>query len=555
MTSRIGSSAARGSDRPGLAALGLALLMAAALLPLLRTLSHELVWDDQYLVAAVGESARDGGVLAVATTPFLPEQNDPDNYYRPFVYLSLLADGWLGGGRPVIYHVTNLLLHLLNTLLVARLLLTVLGSGLPAVMGGLLFAVHPVQVETVAFVAARTDLWATCFALLATLAWLASRESGLTHRRRTALVAAAAGAYTAAVLSKETAALLPLVLCAWDALGVGRRAAAPAGWWGRNGAAVLGFVLAAVAVAAARVVALGSVLVTGGPGAAPQGPLALREPGLASAAALRLLGLLIVPWPLNTMYTREHLVFARTSVVAAALLVAALIWLGSARHGRIGWVAGIWIAAFLAPALLVPSGAATLTAERYLYLPAVGAALAFGAACRALAGLPGRVRGFGFGIAVAALALCAALSAIQASVWRDDLSLTADQLRTAPNSAFAHDLHGQALLKRERWTEALAQFQRAVELEPAEPGYHNDLGIALRRTGRPDLAVRAFRESLRLDPTVPGTRLSLAYACISLRDRACIEEQRAALAGLDPQALAVLDAELARWGFGPGMAR
>ncbi len=345
------------------------------------------------------------------------------------------------------------------------------------------------------------------------------------------------------------------MLCAWDALGVGRRDAAPGGWWARNGAIALAFALAAVAVAAARVAALGSVLVSGGPGAALQGPLALREPGLAAAAALRLLGLLIVPWPLNTMYTREHLVLAPVPAAAAALLVAALIWLGSRRQGRIGWVAAVWIGAFLVPALLVPSGAATLTAERYLYLPAVGAALAFGAACRALAGLPGRARGLGLGIAAAALALCAALSAVQASVWRDDLSLTADQLRTAPNSAFAHDLHGQALLKRERWAEALAPFQRAVELEPAEPGYHNDLGIALRRTGRPDLAARAFRESLRLDPDVPGTRLNLAYACISLRDRACIEEQRAALAGLEPRALAVLDAELARWGFGPGTAR
>jgi tetratricopeptide (TPR) repeat protein len=466
------------------------------------------------------------------------------------VYLSLLVDGWLGGGRPAVYHLTNLLLHMLNTLLVARLLVLLLRSGVPALAGGLLFAVHPVQVEAVAFVAARTDLWATFFTLLATLAWLASRGSGLPRSSRALFVAAAAGAYAAGSLSKETAVLLPVVLCAWDVLGVGRPDGTPAGWWARNGAAALAFALALVAVTAARAHALGSVLVTGGPEAAVQGPLALREPGLACAAALRLLGLLAVPWPLNTMYTREHLVFAPASAAAAALLVAAMVWLGSAFHSRVGWVAGAWIVVFLAPALLVPSGSATLAAERYLYLPAVGAALLFGAACRWVAALPGRTRELGLGIAAAGLVLCAALSAVRADVWRDDLSLTTDQLRTAPGSAFAHDLHGQALLKRERWADALAQFQRAVELEPTDPGYHNDLGIALRRTERPDLAVRAFRESLRLDPGVAGTRLNLAYACISLRDLACIEEQRAALARLDPVALAVLDAELARWGLG-----
>lgn len=544
-----------GPAYPRAVALGIVVLVLAACLPFARTLGHELVWDDHYLVADVAACDREGGLSAVAAAPFLPEQNDPDNYYRPVTNLSLWLDGRLGGGSAAAYHATNLLLHVLNALLVGRLLVLLLGVGFGALSGAVLFAAHPVQVETVAFTAARTDLWATFFVLLATMAWMASRRKGLPAGRRALLLTGVACAYAAGALAKETAIVLPLVLAAWDALGVGRGEAAPANWWTRNRAAAVAFAVALGLVAGARAHALGAVLVTGGPAASLQGPLAIREPGLALAAAVRLLGLLVVPWPLNSLYTREHLVLGAVSSVAAALLVAGVIWLGRTRLGRIGWVAAAWIGIFLAPALLVPSGSATLAAERYLYLPAVGFALLAGAACGLLTPLRPSVRRVAWGLVTVLLVSLGTMSAVRAAVWRDDLTLTADQLRTAPRSAFAHDLHGQALLARERWAEALEQFRQAVALEPADAGYHNDLGIALRRVRRPELAVGAFHESLRLDPGVAGTRLNLAYACITLRDVACIEEQRTALAALDPRALATLDAELERWRLRPGGGR
>jgi Flp pilus assembly protein TadD len=213
------------------------------------------------------------------------------------------------------------------------------------------------------------------------------------------------------------------------------------------------------------------------------------------------------------------------------------------------------MAVFVAPSLFVPSGSATLTAERYLYLPAAGFALLVGAACGRVAALRPAVRGVAWGLIGLALVSLGAISTARARVWRDDLTLTADQIRTAPRSAFARDLRGQALLAAERWSEALEQFRQAVAIDPADAGYHNDLGIALRRLQRPDLAVGAFRELLRLDPAGVGTRLNLAYACVTLRDVPCIMEQRTALARLDPQALETLDAELWRWGLRPGPSR
>jgi hypothetical protein len=279
--------------------LGVVLLILVAWLPHARTLGHGLVWDDRYLVRDVETAALRGGLGAVAAAPFLPEQNDPDNYYRPVVNLSLWLDERVGGGSAAAYHATNLLLHAINTLLVARLLLLLLGGGAGPMLGAAVFAVHPVQVESVAFAAARTDLWATCFVLLATLAWLASRREERPPRRAL-LLAGAAGAYVAGCLAKETAAVLPVALAALDAAGLDRRGTSPAGWLERNGEAALAFAMALALVGWIRTLVLGAVLVTGGPAVAIQGPLAIREPGLALAAFVRLLALLVVPWPLSS---------------------------------------------------------------------------------------------------------------------------------------------------------------------------------------------------------------------------------------------------------------
>lgn len=522
------------------------LLCAAAAVPFARTLRHDLVWDDRYLVADVETLAAQGGLAAVAAAPFLPEQNEPDNYYRPVVLLSLWLDGRLAGGSAAAFHVTNLVLHVLNSLLVAWLLREVLRSSGAALAGALVFAVHPVQVEAVAFVAARTDLFAAFFVLLAAVTWLGARRAR--PRARQALVAVSAACLLAGILAKETAIVLPLVLLVADAVSA-RHEARAASWWPRNRTWLLAYAGAALLVALLRVGALGTVFSVSTPEAALQGPLLLREPTTALAGAIRMLRVIVIPFPLNSLYTREHLVIDTAAWVAVLALAALVVWLATARRQHVGWIAAAWIVLFLAPSLLVPSGAATLIAERYLYLPMVGVALLAGASwSRRSAGATAPAHAAWPGWALLILVLGWA-SFARAAVWRSDLDLTADQLRTAPRSAFAYDLRGQALLEAKRWPEALDAFQRAVALDPDDSGYQNDLGIGLRRVGRPDLAVEAFRKSLAIAPARPGTRLNLAYACISLRDLACVEEQRRALTRLDPAAQRRLEQEMARWGL------
>jgi Flp pilus assembly protein TadD len=130
---------------------------------------------------------------------------------------------------------------------------------------------------------------------------------------------------------------------------------------------------------------------------------------------------------------------------------------------------------------------------------------------------------------------------LRTRVWRNDVALGADMVRTSPRSAFAHDFLGQGLLADGRYREAFEVFLEAVSLDPINPDTHNDLGISLRRLNQPVLAAKEFRRSIRLAPNAVGARLNLAYACITLGDIPCVEEQRKALAALNPEALAELE--------------
>jgi tetratricopeptide (TPR) repeat protein len=510
-----------------------AALIALATIPFGRTLGHALVWDDHYIANQVDRAYQDAGLLGVWNAPFLSDPSVGAVYYRPVVHLSYLLDSRLGAGSGTPYHLANLSLHALVTLLVAYLAYLLLGSRRAAFCGAALFAVLPVHVESVAFVAGRTDLWAACFVLVALTAWLRARRMQEAGMAKAALFVLATAAYGAACLAKEVAFVLPAVVAVWSVLLPGADEGVVGSRWRRMFADTAIFLPGLVVAIALRIAAVGySAATLGGT------DFLIREPGCAARALLWLCRLLVAPWPHNALYTREHL--GLTAVTLVASLAVVVTFLAPARvHGvRLGWLAGALSILSLAPSLAVPGSSVIVIAERYLYIPSIGWCVMVGAVVDAAA------RRWRWGATLPGIALVLGLAVachLRAAVWRDDASLARDLVRTAPGSALAWDAHGQALLKQMRYEDALASFDRAVTLEPEDPAYHNDAGIALRRLGRPDLAAIAFRRSLELDGSVAGTRLNLAYACISLRDGPCIEQQRRLLSELDPEALRVLD--------------
>ena len=142
--------------------------MSLAALVYVNTLANELVWDDIGLREFIAITVHKGGLPALLRAEFFLER--PLGYYRPLVLLSLWLDGQFSPVFPIAYHATNVVLHSINTGLAFAVLTRWLPSPTAATLGAILFAVHPVHTESVAFVSGRTDLLACAFVLISCLA-------------------------------------------------------------------------------------------------------------------------------------------------------------------------------------------------------------------------------------------------------------------------------------------------------------------------------------------------------------------------------------------------
>jgi tetratricopeptide (TPR) repeat protein len=491
-----------------------------------RTLPFPLLWDDQGIAAYVADVARERGLAGLARAEFLLDARGANHlgYYRPVVLLSFAADAALARVIPVAHHLTNCLLHAANAALVLLLARAAIGAGWGALFAGLLFALHPVHVESVAFVSGRTDLWAALFCLMAALAWVRGRAAA---GAPAGLLAAGAASLLLAALSKEVALMLPLVLLAWDALLPAEGPVGLRGWLARNRGWVAAWSLALAAAAAIR---LGAAGIGFGPGAGQTWAAGARaEPLLFPKVWLAYLRLLAFPWPLSAQYTPADLGVTATGLAAAAATVGLCAATAGRGARRAGLVGAAWIAGFLLPVSGVRALAGAIVAERFLYLPSVGICLAAGAALDlawARRGARGAVVAAGGAVLAGALLGTLAGSA----VWRDSLTLFRETARRSPQSAVAWFNLGNALGEAGRGEEALGAYAAAARIAPGFGDAHLARGTALMRLGRPAEAVASFTAAAGSEPRSAAARYNLAVAWLALdRPEAAARESLAAL--------------------------
>jgi tetratricopeptide (TPR) repeat protein len=421
--------------------------------------------------------------------------------FRPLTNLSFAVDHALWQLRPRGVHLTALFLHLANVALTwavaRRLAADAALAPLPlagAVAG--LFALHPLQSEAVTYASGRSELLAALLVLLGFLAWRRWVCRGGARFLAAGLAALAAGA-----LAKETAAMLPLAVLAYDRLLVapGEAEREPAR---RRLLRVHLPLLAVVAAAGALRVALFARL---------ENPLLPREPWVhASTQAVvlwRYLRLLLVPAGQSIVHdvhaVRDPLDW-RFLLALAALVAATVVLVRARRRSPLAVFGAAWFAIFLLPSSsLVPLH--ELMAEHRLYLASMGAFLALAAvAVRLLAGeAPAAQRARRrLAVAAAALVLVAlgALTAARLQVWRDPVSLWSDAARRAPRTWAAFHFLGNALRDAGDCRAAAAAWERAVALWPDELGTHVNLGICRAQIGDTAGARAAFEGALRRDP-------------------------------------------------------
>lgn len=396
--------------------------------------------------------------------------------YIPVTYTAwklIVALGGLGSEVPVfdprLFHALSLLLHAANAALVALILARLLalapderlraGARGPApLLGALVFALHPVQVESVAWISSTKDLLSSFFALGAVALFLDGRSLG----KRPWAYAGASLLYSAALLSKPSAVVVPLI-CAWIAvawrkapLGEALRLFGP--WVGLSIPLVLLTKSLQPADPHQAVVSLAA------------------RPFVAIDALGFYLGKLALPIGLGIDYGRTPAVALREVAWATGPLLALVTGLGFALRRRLpeAWVGLGLFGLALSPVLgIVPFlfQVFSTTADRYCYLPLVGLALL-------VAGLVARFPAARVAVPVGA-ALLAALTWGQLGAWRDGVSVFAHSIRVNPKSVLAHNNLGVEWQNRGRFPEAARHFSAALKLAPHRSDVHSNLGAAL----------------------------------------------------------------------------
>jgi len=431
-------------------------------------------------------------------------------HWIPLTRMTYGVDYLLWGMNPFGYHLTSLLLHTANAVALYFVALRLLGLALPgrfgrsgagprvaAALAALLFALHPLRVESVAWATERRDVLSGLFYLLTILAYLRAEERGARAR---GWYWASVGLCACALLSKSMAVSLPVVLVLLDIYPLGRLGG-PTGWWGpaarRVYAEKIPFVLLAAAAAAIAFLALSQL-----DNMAPLDALGVGQRLAISAYSLSFyLWKTVAPFNLSPLYPMPGQVNVwDKSYVLSYGVVLGVTALALALRRRVPGLLVVWAAyvVTLLPVVGLFQNGPQIAADRFTYLANLGSAMLAGAGL-----LWGWSRGavpLMTGLAVCIVLGLGVLTWGQTGVWHDTEKLWTHALSIDPQSPRPHDALGNALASKGKLAEAIAHYREALRFKPDFADAHNNLGNALTRQGKPEEAIAHFQEALRLKP-------------------------------------------------------
>jgi len=547
---RLGALVSPRKSGPILALLiGLALLTLAVYSPV-RHYAF-LQFDDADYVTENG-AVRAGltmtGLRWALTTPYAGN-------WHPLTWVSHMADVQLFGLAPGWHHLSSLWLHILTTLLLFRLLARMTGSPGPSAFVTALFALHPLHVESVAWVAERKDVLSTLWWVLTTSAYVAFVRRPAPWRYGVIVMC-----FGLALMSKPMVVTLPFLLLLldvwplnrWRGLGDGANRFST---WALVREKLPLFVMAAAA-------ALVTFIVQQQAGAVRSLDVLPLSTRLAKIPIAYMWYVANTIWPSNlaALYPYPSSIPLWQTVGAVVVLTGISVW--TIRHLRtqpylfVGWA---WFVGTLVPVIGLVQAGSQPYADRFMYVPAIGLfVMAAWSANRWASARPGSAWRVGT-IGIVVVLASAVVTFRQVAHWKDSVTLwehavavTQDNYRAQTNLGFAlaeagsatraqaayrealrinpeypnaHNYLGALLADRGEHDRAAMEFEAAIRLRPRFPEAHNNLGLARVEQGRMTEAVAAFQEAIRQDPFFAPARnnLAIAYVRQDQPDKAVVE--------------------------------
>jgi tetratricopeptide (TPR) repeat protein len=432
--------------------------------------------------------------------------------WRPLTWLSHMLDVTLFGLNPAGHHLTSLLLHIGNTLLLFGLLARMSGRLWPSALVAGLFGCHPLQVEAVAWIAQRGEVLSTAFGLAAIWAYLGYARRGSIYLYLIVFILMMLG-----LMARPTLVTLPLLLLLLDYWPLERL---------RSAHSLMEKLLEKVPLLALSAAASLVTLLAQSAAADPEDrvPLALRAAN-AVVSYLRYLWHALCPVNLSAFYPHPYLPggtpWAEWQVAGAGLLllgisVGVVIRATRQPYMVVGW---LWFLGALVPAIgLVQVGRQAMT-DTATYLPLVGLfiVVAWGGADLIPRQSPRQALTRSVAILSVTLVLGALLGASRAQVrvWRDSGTLYTRALEVNPGDPIIRFELGLMHQLKGELEESIRHYREAVEAWPGFARAHYGLGLALDSQGNPDEAIRHYRQAVRLRPDYALAHNDLGVALAS----------------------------------------
>ncbi len=423
--------------------------------------------------------------------------------YEPLSLISHMIDVEIFGMKAGGHHFTNLLLHILSSLLLFAGLRRMTGEDWKSFAAAALFALHPLHVESVAWISERKDVLSAFFWFLAILAYARYSEKPSPGRYCAVFAAFACG-----LLAKPMVITLPFVLLLLDYWPLGRLrtdgfvSSLRRLVWEKSPFFAMIPVFALIAFSTQKqVVAVVSL---------PIGQR-LSNSVISYAGYLRRM---LLPLDLSPYYVlpKEGPSFLKALVsgLAISAITVLVLWLGRNRkYLATGW---FWYIGTLVPVIGIVQIGLQAMADRYTYIPLTGVFIILSWAGGEIAATGPLAKRAVKIAAVAVLAVCFAMTRVQAGYWTDNFTLFERIVAVQPGNWFGHSNLGAAFKDSGKPAEALVEYKKALETTPRPASTLNDIGIILAQSGKKEEAIASFREAVRIMPGYGEARCNLGSA-------------------------------------------
>lgn len=441
---------------------------------------------------------------------------DTTKYYRPMMYVVYILVHSVFGMSPFGFHLANVLFHACVSIavffLIERLLIDTEKKTLGAFFGALVFAVHPIHTEAVAWVGCLPETAFSVFALLAIICYIDKR------------IMLSAAFFGVALFFKETAIVTVALIAAYDVIFKRINRVPDNRIW-----IYLSFIMTAGLYLIIRAYAIGGVVVVSG-----------RHEELSTAQYLLnvfplfmdYLSLLLFPFKLNVFHVfRPVFGLTEPKAIAGVAVVTAFAVTAYAIRKRPAALFGMaFILIPLLPVFYIPALGENTMAERYLYLPSVGLSIIIGYVIVSIDSGIWRKTALILLGAVASIYILMTVS--RNTVWKNDVVLWEDSVSKSTDGSIPHSELGYAYHMAGDLDKAVDEYNRALSLNRQHFIAQNDLGNVYMKLGRLDDAIRHYRFAVELKPEVPEfyKNLAAAYRAKGWETTAqALEEQAVAL--------------------------